>query len=168
MSGSLCLHTVCMQNSKANSLAQSQYCLPLQSFVLSLIYSMLGSHHIPANAACSPLHSGQIMWSTHSVFCYYLLLVSRYKTGCHGLRVDTGCWADSLHLDRTNRLCLVCKSLDFVEDEQHFVSDRPAHSHDEAQHLDLLQHCCNIADFMSCVKHVSEITLHVESTLLTV
>ncbi len=48
---------------------------------------------------------------------------------------------------RTDRLCLVCKSLDCVEDEQHFVFDCPAYSHIRSQHLDLLQHCCTIADF---------------------
>ena len=48
-------------------------------------------------------------------------VISRFRTGCHGLRVDTGRWADGVHLDRTDRLCLVCKSLDYVEDEQHFV-----------------------------------------------
>lgn len=106
MSWSVCLHTVCMQNSKASSLMQSQYCLLLQSFVMSLIDSTLGLHHIPANAPCSLLHSSQIMWLAHSVFCYYLLLVSRYRTGCHGQRVDTGRWADGPHLDRTGRLCL--------------------------------------------------------------
>ena len=50
-------------------------------------------------------------------------LISRFRTGCHGLRVDTGRWADGVHLDRTDRLCLVCKALDYVEDEQHFVFD---------------------------------------------
>ena len=50
-------------------------------------------------------------------------LTSRFRTGCHGLRVDTGHWADGVHLDRADRLCLVCKSLDCVEDEQHFVFD---------------------------------------------
>ena len=44
----------------------------------------------------------------------------------YGLRVDTGRWADGVHLDRKDRLCLVCKSLDYVEDEQHFVFDCPA------------------------------------------
>jgi len=52
--------------------------------------------------------------------------------------------------------------------EQHFVSDCPAHSHIKAQHLDLLQHCCNIADFMSLCEACSETTLHVGTTLLTV
>ena len=76
-------------------------------------------------------------------------LMSRCRTGCHGLRVDTGRWADGVHLDRTDRLCLVCKSLDCVEDKQHFVFDCPAYSHIRSQHLDLLQHCCTIADFMT-------------------
>ena len=76
-------------------------------------------------------------------------LISRFRTGCHGLWVDTGCWADSVHLDRTDRLCLVCKSLDCVEDEQHFVSDCPAYSHIRSQHVDLLQHYCAIAGFMT-------------------
>ena len=66
---------------------------------------------------------------------------SRFKTGCHGLQVDTGRWADGVHLGRTDRLCLVCKSSDYVEDEQHFVFDCPAYSHIRSQHLDLLQHC---------------------------
>ena len=52
-------------------------------------------------------------------------------------------------LDRTDRLCPVCKSLDCVEDEQHFVFDCPAYSHIRSQHLGLLQHCCTIADFMT-------------------
>jgi len=30
-------------------------------------------------------------------------LISRFRTGCHGLRVDTGRWADGVHLDRTDR-----------------------------------------------------------------
>ena len=76
-------------------------------------------------------------------------LISKCRTGCHGLRVDTGRWADSVHLNRTDRLCLVCKSLDFVEDEQHFVFVCPTHSHIMSQNLDLLQHCCTIADFVT-------------------
>ena len=43
----------------------------------------------------------------------------------------------------------MCKSLDCVKDEQHFVFDCPAYSHIRSQHLDLLQHCCTIADFMT-------------------
>ena len=29
-------------------------------------------------------------------------LISRFRTGCHGLRVDTGRWTDGVHLDRTS------------------------------------------------------------------
>ena len=54
-------------------------------------------------------------------------LISSFRTGCHGLRADTGRWADGVHLDRTGRLCLMCKSLSCVEDEQHFVFDCPAY-----------------------------------------
>ncbi len=35
-------------------------------------------------------------------------LISRFRTGCHGLRVDTGRWADGVHLDRTG--CVECAS----------------------------------------------------------
>jgi len=80
-------------------------------------------------------------------------LLSRFRTGCHGLRVDTGRWADGVHLDRTDRLCLVCKSLDCVQDEQHFVFDCPAYSHIRSQHLDLgppaaLLYYCRLYDFV--------------------
>jgi len=33
--------------------------------------------------------------------------------------------------------------------EQHFVFDCPAYSHIRSQHLDLLQHCSTIADFVN-------------------
>ena len=69
-------------------------------------------------------------------------LIRRFRIGCHGLRVDTGSLADGVHPDRTDRVCLVCKSLDFVADEHHFVFDCPAYNHIRSQHLDLLQHCC--------------------------
>jgi len=68
--------------------------------------------------------------------------------------------ADGVHLNRTDRLCLVCKSSDYVEDEQHFVFDCPAYSHIRSQHLDLLQHCCTIADFIgskSCLYEFTEL-----------
>ena len=81
--------------------------------------------------------------------CVSRRLISRFRTGCHGLQEDTGCWGDGVLLDRTDRLCLVCKSLDCVEDQQHFLLYCPAYSHTRSQLLDLLQHCCTIADFMS-------------------
>ena len=73
-------------------------------------------------------------------------LVSRFRTGCHGLQVDTDRWANNVS---TGRDCLVCKSLGCVEDEQHFTFDCPAYSHVRAKHVDLFQHCCTVADFMS-------------------
>ena len=80
-------------------------------------------------------------------------LITRFRTGCHGLQVDAGRWADSVPLDRTDRLCRMRKSFHCVEDQQHFVFDclGPAYScsHIRSQHWDLLQHCCTIADFMT-------------------
>ena len=49
--------------------------------------------------------------------------ITRFRTGCHGLQVDAGRWADGVSLDRTDRLCLMRKSFHCVEDEQHFVFD---------------------------------------------
>ncbi len=56
-------------------------------------------------------------------------LICRCRAGYQSLRIDTGRWADGVLLNRTYRLCLVCKSLDCVEHEQHFVFDCSAHSH---------------------------------------
>ncbi len=78
------------------------------------------------------------------------------------MRVDTGHWADIVCLDRTDRLGLVCKSLDCVQDEQHFGFDCPAYSHIRSHHmmhLDLLQHCCflcRIYVFAKCNQVVSQ------------
>jgi len=76
-------------------------------------------------------------------------LISRFRTGCHGLRVDSGRWADGVHLDRTDRLCLVCKSSNCVGNEQHFVFDCPAYSHITAfgPPAALLYHC-RLYDFV--------------------
>ena len=54
------------------------------------------------------------------------------------------------HLDRTDRLCLVCKSLDCVEDEQHFVFDCPAYSQIGSQHLDPLGACHTVVLLYHC------------------
>ncbi len=75
-------------------------------------------------------------------------LLSRFRSGCHGLRVDTGRWADNAHIDRADRLCLVCKSLDYVQDEQHFAFDCPAYNHIRAKHVNLFQHSYTVASFM--------------------
>ena len=42
--------------------------------------------------------------------------------------------------------CVVCKSLDCVEDEQHFVFDCPAYSHIRSQHS---TSCSTVADFIT-------------------
>ena len=47
-------------------------------------------------------------------------LLSKFKSGCHGLRVDTGRWENNVHCDRKDRLCLVCSSAQQVEDEHLF------------------------------------------------
>ena len=50
----------------------------------------------------------------------YRGLLSRCRDGCHGLRGDTGWWEDSVHLDRK---VLMCRSIQDVEDEHHFLFD---------------------------------------------
>ena len=74
-------------------------------------------------------------------------LVSRFRTGCRGLQVDTDRWANNVI---TSRCCLVCKSLGCVEGEQRFIFDCPAYSYITAKHvpLNLFLHCCTVADFM--------------------
>ena len=64
-------------------------------------------------------------------------LLSRFRSGCHGLRVDTGRWENNVHLDRKDRLCLVCSSAQQVEDEHHFLFDCPAYSSIRASHANL-------------------------------
>ena len=56
--------------------------------------------------------------------------MSRFRSGCHmhGLRVDTGRWENNVHLDRKDRLRLVCSSAQQVQDEHHFLFDCPAYS----------------------------------------
>ena len=41
-------------------------------------------------------------------YASYQRLISGFRTGRHDLRVDPARWADGGHLDRTDRLCLVC------------------------------------------------------------
>ena len=73
-------------------------------------------------------------------------LVSVFRTGCHGLRVETRRWADGVHLNMKDRLCLVCKAMDCIEGQQHVGFDCPVYSpmHIRAQLVDLMQHCCAI------------------------
>ena len=73
-------------------------------------------------------------------------LVSRFRTGCHGLQVDTDRWVEGVAMDRG---CLVCNSPGCVDDEQHFIFDCPAYSHVRVMHMNLFQCCCIVADFLS-------------------
>ena len=74
-------------------------------------------------------------------------LLSRFRSGCHGLRVDTGRWENNVHLDRKDRLCLVCSSAQDVEDEHHFLFDCPAYSSIRASHANLFQCACSVSGF---------------------
>ena len=74
----------------------------------------------------------------------------------HGLRVDTGRWENNVHLDRKDRLCLVCSSAQQVEDEHHFLFDCPAYSSIRASHANLFQCACSVSDFFdSCEANAS-------------
>ena len=78
-------------------------------------------------------------------------LLNRFRSGCHGVRVDTGRWENNVHLDRTDRLCLVCSSAHNVEDEHHFWFDCPAYSSIRASHANLFQCACSVSGFFdSC------------------
>ena len=78
-------------------------------------------------------------------------LLSRFRSGCHGLRVDTGRWENNVHLDRKDRLRLVCSSAQQVQDEHHFLFDCPAYSSIRASHTNLFQCACSVSDFFdSC------------------
>ena len=89
--------------------------------------------------------------------------MSRFRSGCHGLRVDTGRWEDSVHLDRKDRLCLVCRSSQQVEDEHHFLFDCPAFSSIRASHASLFQLLVQYQTFLIAVKQ-----MHVVDSLGTV
>ena len=78
-------------------------------------------------------------------------LLSRFRSGCHGMCVDTGRWEGNVYLDQGDRLCLVCNSSQAVEDEQHSLFDCPAYAPVRVQSADLSQHLdgCLVADFLS-------------------
>ena len=66
--------------------------------------------------------------------------------------VDTGRWENNVHLDRKDRLCLLCSSAQQVEDEHHFLFDRPAYSSIRASHANLFQCASAVSDFFySCM-----------------
>ena len=76
-------------------------------------------------------------------------LLSRFRSGWHGLRVDTGRWEENVHLARGDRLCLVCNSSRVVEDGQHFLFHCPAYAPLRVQSADLFQQGCTVANFLS-------------------
>ena len=73
-------------------------------------------------------------------------LISRFRTDCHGLQVDTDRWVEGVDVERS---CLVCNSPGCVEDEQHFIFGCPAYDHIRVKHVKLLHYCCTVADFLS-------------------
>ena len=65
--------------------------------------------------------------------------------------LQPGRWEDSVHLNRKDRLCLVCRSSQQVEDEHHFLFDCFAYSSIRASHASLFQCACSVSDFFdSC------------------
>ena len=75
-----------------------------------------------------------------AVKCYpHRRLLSRFRCGCHGLRVDTGRFGkNSQALTREQRICEVCGSSS-VEDEHHFLFDCPAYNEVRRRHAELYQ-----------------------------
>ena len=74
------------------------------------------------------------------------ILLTRFRCGCHGLHVDTGRWVG---LDRKDRLCQVCNSVQDVEDEHHFLFDCPAYSHIRLQHMHVFERVCTVPEFLA-------------------
>lgn len=73
--------------------------------------------------------------------------LSLYRSNVHGKALEcsaanTDLSSSSVRLieDRTDRLCLVCKSLNSMQDEQQFVFDCSSYSHNQVTALDLLPH----------------------------
>ena len=63
-----------------------------------------------------------------------------------GLHVDIGLWKD-----RKDRLCLVCRSSQQVEDEHHFLFDCPAYSSIRASYVSPFRCACSISEvFDNC------------------
>ena len=56
-------------------------------------------------------------------------------------------WENNVHLDRKDRLCLVCSSAQDVEDEHHFLFECPAYSSIRASHANLYQCACSVSGF---------------------
>ena len=61
-----------------------------------------------------------------------------------------GRWENSVHLDRKDRLCLVCQSSQHVEDEHHFIFCCPLYS----QTCKSYQETSSVSDFFLGVKYM--------------
>ena len=77
-------------------------------------------------------------------------LISRFRSGCHGLHVDTGRFTKGgQKVEREQRVCQVCLST-AVEDEQHFLFDCPAYAHLRISHAELFHNNhCTVASFVN-------------------
>ncbi len=81
-----------------------------------------------------------------SVVKFASKLISRFRTGCHGLRVDSGRWADGLYPDRTDWLCCASHWIVWRLSSTLFLIAQRTLIYIWPKHLDLLQHCCTGAD----------------------
>ena len=83
----------------------------------------------------------------------YGKLISRFRSGCHGLLVDTGRFGrEEEQLSRDQRLCPVCHAY-CVENEQHFLFDCPAYAHIREKHPLLFSHpAASVATFFATEK----------------
>ena len=77
-------------------------------------------------------------------------IVEQGRSGCIGLRVDTGRW-EKIHLDRRDGLCLVCRSAQHVEDEHHFLFDYAVYRIQllTARLASLFQQACSVSNFFT-------------------
>jgi len=90
-----------------------------------------------------------------TIRCYpHRRLISRLRCGCHALHVDTERFGkDSELRSREDRVCLVCMS-GSVEDEHHFLFDRPTYNHIRQQYSHLFHQASpSVAAFLATDQH---------------
>ena len=89
-----------------------------------------------------------------TVRCYtHRRSISRFKCGCHGLHVDTGCFGTgSAYHSREDRVCLVCMS-GSVEDKHHFLFDCPTYSHIRQQYSHLFHQASPSVEIFLATDH---------------
>ena len=81
---------------------------------------------------------------THTWLLLHVMLCVTRRTSGHD--EFTNRWVQDVDVDRG---CLVCNLPGCVEDEQHFIFNCPAYDHIRVKHVNLLQYCCTVADFLS-------------------